>query len=263
MSETTDPAAVFLSSLTEKTSLVKESMNEVFEAFCADHGQARLPALSTFITRVETLRDHLPTGHVPHWVQDALTQARRAAERLRSNHDPRSEMAHILRGLAPQILNQEWSFMTKSPAGFDFDSVYERFRTEYGLAPLFDHLIAAVEALLKDPDLDSRKAATQLERLRESLRKSKGGKNYFQAVFSLRFAKSFIVNSALEFAGDSAIGVLVKGFRKALEEAEAGVEQVTESVQAEAQKELGVSFVALQSGTGQRLRLTDESAGSE
>lgn len=262
MPEPQDINKVFLDAVSKRMTSVKTAIDSIVIALAIKNGPERAKPFSVFAEEVAMLKEILPSSVIPQWADPAIEISRNVVVSFQNNQDATNYLRPLLKDLFPRILTHSWDFKLGPSTVFDFEPLYEKFRSECNLDDLFDKLILAVERILDESEFDGRRAEKELQRILEALRKANGGKSYVQSVFSLHFAGSWLKHSSKEFANKSALGPLFKGFEKALEETQAGMDAVTFKVSEAANKEMKAEVPHLKSNW-QQLRINYESQGSE
>ncbi|MFH1919552.1 MAG: hypothetical protein ABIP48_06695 [Planctomycetota bacterium] len=95
------------------------------------------------------------------------------------------------------IKEHSFDFGTSGVEPFDFDGVYERYRSESRVPELFDKLIEILEKIVQCKELDSRSVVEALETIIATLRKNREG-SFFSMVCSWDFFRTYMKNVAWE-----------------------------------------------------------------
>lgn len=254
--------AFFLDALNSRMAAVKSALRNAVQSLLNHSQQERTRSLQALQRELELLRDFLAPAQRPGWLSTAITQVSRAIPH--ANSDNEQSFYQISSELCPVIMSHEWNFgPSTGDQGFDFDPIYDQHRKDCRIPELFDSLIEAVEALLNDPAMDSRKAEKELQRLIATLKKAKRGSSFIQTVLSLNFATAWLKHSYTEYSEKGPLGPAVKAFRKALVETQTAMEEVSTRVQTDVNKALQADVQALPVPTWPRITMRDEIEGSE
>lgn len=252
----------FVDALNSRMAAVKTALREAIQSLLNTSSQHRRTHLQALLRDLELLRDFLAPGQHPAWLQPTIAVVKQAVANADSNNE--QSFYTLASELGPTIMHHEWRFeTTDNDAGFDFDPIYDHHRKECRIPELFDSLIEAVEALLNDPAMDSRKAEKELQRLIATLKKAKRGSSFIQTVLSLNFATAWLNHSYTEYSEKGPLGPAVKAFRKALAETQNAVEEVSIRVQTDVNKALQADVQALPVPTWPKITMRDEIEGSE
>ncbi|HCG5590304.1 TPA: hypothetical protein NJ104_004515 [Vibrio parahaemolyticus] len=134
-----------------------------------------------------------------------------------------------------QITTHTWEFDEKSDA-FDFDSVFERYRSESKLPELFDEIVKILEDIKDSGEVDSVTMMTSLSKVIATLKKSKDG-SYFSVNSAWSFLVSFLQNYMwAELTKLPVLGTAMEALKETIEQTNEEMFKVHTEVQNEMQR---------------------------
>ncbi|NGZ15579.1 hypothetical protein HGG78_17840 [Vibrio aestuarianus] len=159
------------------------------------------------------LRSALSEVDQPKWLTGLNQIASLYAEGHRKSHQL---MQFILENRL-EITKHTWSFDDKSDA-FDFDSIFERYRSESRLDELFEEIIKILEEIQSSGEVDSVMMISALGKVIATLKKSKDG-SYFSLNSAWSFLISFLQNYMwAELSKLPVLGTAMEALKKTIEE---------------------------------------------
>lgn len=201
--------------------LVKERHGDVKTAFEGVLNAYAKGDLGQIVAANENLRKSLKglsrvlaSEHLPAWLQDLSANSERYATQ-HSNGPPtwRAHLDSLLRN-ARALTEETWSFSEPQNILFDIDAIVEKARQDHRIDALYGRVIETLEALLKSGEIDSIKAAADLNRLIATLQQAKTG-SFSSQVFSWQFARRLVPNIIVAYVKRSAVtGPLVEAFEQ-------------------------------------------------
>lgn len=188
----------------------------------------------------------LHPGDRPQWL-DRLHSALRAAH---DNHESPHGIKHIHRVVSDyqrSLNTYQWNLVdVDATSGFDFDSVYNKYKAENRISELFDEIITALSEIARSGEIDSVRTLNELPRVIATLQRAKDG-SYFATHGAWIFAATWFRNTGWELLGEvPVLGAVVRGLRKTLEDMEQGMCMLHEQMHHDIQTQLSQDFPQLE-----------------
>ncbi|PSV50143.1 hypothetical protein C9J47_05720 [Photobacterium indicum] len=159
-------------------------------------------------------------------------------QHTRSYAEGRSTSYHLMQFILENRVNittHSWVFDQKSEA-FDFDSVFERYRSESRLPELFDEIVRILEEIQNSGEVDSVTMMSALGKVIATLKKSKDG-SYFSVNSAWSFLVSFLQNYMwAELIKLPVLGTAMEALKQTIEQTNQEMFKVHTEVQNEMQR---------------------------
>lgn len=232
----------------ERHKSVKNAFESLLNAYAtADQNQV-VAANEALRSALQHLKAVVATEHLPHWFNDLMANVERYATGHTSGLPVwRAHLNSSMRNAQP-LNSEKWVFADDREVLFDIDAIVDQARRDHNIDGLYGRVIECLNALLKSGEIDSIKAAADLERLIVTLQQARKG-SFSSQVFSWRFARRLVPNIISAYAKRSNItGPLIDAFEQTASELDisldAAKDQIGEGILAAANDALRTSASA-------------------
>lgn len=227
---TDSQAAHVMALVKERHGAVKTAFEGLLNAY-ANGDMAQIFAANENLRKsLKALSSVVASEHAPAWLQDLSANA----ERFAIKHDSglpiwRPHLDSALRNARP-LDEETWSFTEAQEVIFDIDSIVEQARRDNQVDALYGRVIETLEALLRSGEIDSIKAAADLNRLIATLQQAKSG-SFSSQIFSWQFARRLIPNIIAAYVKRSSItGPLVEAFEQTAQELDVSLDAAKDQI---------------------------------
>jgi len=151
---------------------------------------------------------------------------------------------HIIRNITP-IKGHAWIFEDQSKTAFDFDSIFEHYKSESKLPELFDEIIRILEEIEACGEIDSLAMISALDKVISTIKKNKDG-SYFSLNSAWAFLISFLKNYMWgELSKIPILGTALEALEKTIKETNEEMFKVHSQVQKEMARTVEVEVKGL------------------
>jgi len=202
----------------ERHSAVKQAFDALLNAYAAGDQNQIVSANDGLRTALAQLRGVVAAEHLPAWLQELAAHVNQyATQHSKGLPVWRAHLDSAVRN--GQALNAEtWSFSEQQETLFDIDAIIEKARQDQKIDELYGRVIESLEALLQSGEIDSIKAATDLQRLIGTLKNARSG-SFSSQVFTWNFARRLVPNIIVAYVKRSKItGPLIDAFEQTASE---------------------------------------------
>ncbi len=194
----------------------------------------------------------------PAWLNDMKRDLTYAT----TNHNDENgtiAVRRITAELYPQMTNHDWSVSSASEkSGLDFDSIFEKYRSECRIPELFDQLIHQLQEIVLSGLIDSVRAVSELQEVISTLRRSKNG-SYFATRGAWFFAATWLKNSGWELLSSIPVaGPVIRGLQKTFEETDTQMNKMHDSIQGHVENKIASNFPRLEYKLSEFLKVRDD-----
>jgi len=236
----------FQRTLDEKTKEAREAVLACVVSFLMPSVNERQSAAQKAIEAVGRVVDMLHVQDRPSWL-DPLHHALKTAK---SHHSEMHGIKHIQRianEYQPALDNHKWRLRdTDAAEGFDFDSVYNKYKAENRIPELFDGIIGTLAEIIESGAIDSVRALDELRRIVATLQNARNG-SYFATQNAWLFVVTWFRNTGWELLGDIPIlGSAVRGLRKSFEDMNDGMQNLHQQMKVDLEGQLSQAFPNLE-----------------
>ena len=131
----------FNRTLHQKLAEAKNAVNQCVVQYLASATQNRQSAAASALESVDRIFQLLHPNDRPAWLTELHTNLRTAT----NNHADQNGVAAVQRIASdyfPQMQKHNWDIgLSDATPAFEFDAVFEKYRSEYRIPELFDELI--------------------------------------------------------------------------------------------------------------------------
>jgi|GEM_PF-1494806 len=166
------------------------------------------------------------------------------------------QAGHLLDAVVPlrtQLERQTWDLSNEKDMAYDFDAVFNRYRSQSKLPELLDRIIQLMEQLHKSGEIDSLTLLRAIERVIATLKQGRNG-SYFSFHGAWSFMISFLKNYIwAELAKLPGLGTAMEALEKTILEANEEMQHLQESVKNEIVTSLTADLKSLPKGAAVEL----------
>jgi hypothetical protein len=224
-----ESVAFFMRFITEKHKQVISSIDQLVDSLVSDTPEEKLNKAKSLLNKSKDLSSSISQQDCPTWLPSLI-------ERLELFISGGHKATHLIKHLMTsnsEIKNFRWVFENKSEAAFDFDSIFEHYKSQSRLPELFDQIIKILEEIRESGEIDSASMMHGLEKVIATLKKSKKG-SYFSINGAWAFLISFLKNYMwIELGKLPVLGSAMEALEKTIQEAGDEMEKVHMQVQQE------------------------------
>lgn len=159
------------------------------------------------------------------------------------------------------IKTHGWVFDNPSETSFDFDSIFEHYRSESRLTELFDEIIKILEEIEASDEVDSLTMITALDKVIATIKKNKAG-SYFALNSAWAFLMTFLKNYMwAELSKIPVLGTAMEALEKTIKETNEEMFKVHSQVQEEMARKVEDEVKGLKNKTSFKFLGYDKSRG--
>lgn len=222
-------AKFHLDLIRERHSQVVVAFDNLINAYTRAEMQSIKGANQSFVEAIDKLKDVLAAQHLPTW----LKELRSKTILYHNNHanGPATWKAHLeaLMEYAKPLRGEAWHLNDVKPEALDVEAIVDRVRTDNRIPDLYQATIDILSQILNSGEIDSIKAANDLEKIIESLRAAEKSSFSTQS-FMWTFARKFTANLLKNYAEESKIGPLIKAWKQTRDELDGAIETTKEEI---------------------------------
>lgn len=201
--------------VTEKHQELIKSLDELVKYLVGEKVEAKKEKANFSFQKANDLKSSISQQDCPPW----LPQLLQGLSYFASNQwKPTDLINHLIKNIEP-IRSHKWVFDNPSEVAFDFDSIYEHYKSQSRLPELFEEIIRILEDIQGSGEVDSVSMMTALGKVISTLKKNKNG-SYFSINSAWAFLISFLKNYMwVELAKVPVLGAAMEALEKTINEA--------------------------------------------
>lgn len=248
-------AELLLRLVQEKHTAVKNSFADLFAKLTSENKQEKIKSAQVLYDDSKILLSILSKQDQPAWLIAIKDQTARFISHP-NNSNANQVLLNVLINHSKALKNHKWIF-TEGSNGFsyNFDEIYERFKSESRLPDLFDTMISTLEKMIETGEIDSIKTLDSLKKLLSMLKHNKSG-SYFSMMASWEFLGGFIKNVVWESLDDiPGVKQLKKAFEKTICEVDIELEEIHKEIAGEMKSKFGTVVHSLTYKRNDRLTI--------
>lgn len=217
--------------LEERHRQLKVAVDGLVKVLANDDPAAKKNACKGALQAAADLTACMASKDIPHW----LHNIHHALASYQSGNGHPYQMLEALIANKSELVNYKWTLGSASQT-FDFDSIFEHYKSQSRLPELFDDILRILEEIHLSGEIDSNSMLMALGKLIATLKRSKEG-----SYFSLNSAWSFLVSFLKNYLWEELeklpmLGTAMSALRKAIDETNEEMFKVHHQVQLEMQK---------------------------
>lgn len=230
-------ADIYLRFVTERHAELRQRVSDLLSTLATNDSDAKEREVSSALEAAKKLAAGLPADDLPGWLNTVINRL----SRPRDFYSYQQLLLDVIPLLGP-LSSHQWHAESLDALAFDFDSVFEHYKSQSKIPDLFDQVIDVLERISATEDIDSRKVIHALERLIATLRRNKAG-----SYFSMQGAWEFLVGLLKNFLIEElkkvpALGSLISALEKTVSELNTEMQTVKGQMAKELHNSLNSDF---------------------
>lgn len=203
----------FLRLVREKHTTLKQQADFLLKEMAGENLDGKKAQASGVRDRAADLRSVLSAKDVPGWLDHAIS----TLSQFSTGGIPPADFLINMLAWKPELDRQNWSFDSADSTAFDFDAIYERYRSESRLPELFDSVVRILEEIRASGEVDSVAMMNALGKVISTIKKCKDG-SYFSLNAAWDFLWVFVKNYLWnELAAVPGLGTAAAALKTAIE----------------------------------------------
>ncbi|XPF94862.1 hypothetical protein ACM9HF_02300 [Colwellia sp. RE-S-Sl-9] len=236
---------VFIRFVSERHNDLISSLDDLVKSLVTVNSSGKKENAESSFKKSKDLESATAEGDRPSWVSDVTLALQRY---IKGVHDSHQLITYLVDNMAI-IKNHKWVFGDPSEDAFDFDSIFEHYKSQSRLPELFEEIIKILEELKSSDELDSRLMVKGLGKVISTLKKSKDG-SYFSVNGAWEFLVTFLQNYMWsELSKIPALGSVMQALEKTIKETNEEMFKVHSNVQTEMENSIESDIKALKNKT--------------
>jgi hypothetical protein len=215
--------------VTEKHQELIKTLDELVVALVGENIEGKKNKGSLALTKANDLKASISKQDSPQWLPSLI-------QGLQYFQGTTWKQTHLIDHLIKniiQIKNHKWVFENPTETAFDFDSIFEHYKSESRLPELFNDIVRILEEIQASGELDSLVMIKGLGKVIATLKKNKDG-SYFSLNGAWEFLVTFLQNYMWgELTKLPVLGTAMAALEKTIKETNEEMFKVHSSVQSE------------------------------
>lgn len=222
----------------ERHKKIKLCLDELLKVLVEENLQKKYEKAAEFDSALTELKTSLSIEDYPPWLNELSVGITHFKNKIWKQKD----LLNCLIVCKPKVDSYEWTFEADNELAFDFDSIFEYYKSKSRLPELFDEIIKILNEIKDSEDVDSLSMISALSKVIATLKKSKDG-SYFSINSAWEFLLTFINNYMwAELSKIPGIGSAVQALEKTIKETNDEMFQVHSDVKSEMKSKLESDF---------------------
>jgi len=218
--------------VTEKHQELIKSLDDLVKHLVSENRESKKAKAILSLTKANDLKASISQQDSPSWLSTLIQGLQYFSNRT---WNQQHLIDYIIRNIE-LIRVHKWSFDTPSESAFDFDSIFEHYKSQSRLPELFDKIIKILEEIQGSREVDSVAMMTALGKVISTLKKNKEG-SYFSINSAWSFLISFLKNYMwAELSKVPLLGTAMEALEKTIKETNDEMFKVHSEVQSEMKK---------------------------
>lgn len=232
----------FYNALEIKTEHARQAVQLCVSTFLSQSPNNRKTAAQSALSIVGGIIEMLHPEDRPQWL-NRLHHALSIIMNDPNNKEGLKNIQLIANELQKNLNEHKWRLADKNVgAGFDFDSLYNKYKAENRIPDLFDEIISALSKILSSGAIDSLRVLNELENIIATLSNAKDG-SYFATRNAWSFVVSWLGNTGWEIIGDiPGLGAVTRGLKKTLDDMNLGMMNLHDQIYTDLNNQLFDNF---------------------
>jgi hypothetical protein len=217
----------YLKFVSEKQKQLKKSLEQLVLILVGENPEKKKDAANSTMTIVKDLKSILPESEVPAWLNSIFQGL---DQYQKGTFQPFHLMQKIM-FIKSDMDEHEWIHDGSEISVFDFDSIFQHYKSESRLGELFDEIIKLLEDIHGSGDVDSVSMMAALGKVIATLKQNIDG-SYFSLNSAWSFLMSFLKNYMWEeLVKIPVLGTSMKALKKTINETNEEMYKVHNSVE--------------------------------
>lgn len=231
--------------VTEKHRELITSVNDLVNFLVGEDLSAKKSKATFTLAKARELQASVSKQDCPEW----LTLLILWLSNFSSNSWTQTQLINHLITKIDQVRNHKWIFENPSQASFNFDAIFEHYKSQSKLSELFDEIIKILEGIQGSGEVDSVSMMTALGKVIATLKKNKDG-SYLSINSAWAFLVSFLQNYMwAELSKVPVLGTAMDALRETIEKTGEEIFKVHNEVQTEMEKRVEAEVEGLKGKT--------------
>lgn len=205
---------VFMRFVKEKHSELIKSLEQLVNALVGENTPNKLAKAGESLKKANDLQSAVSKNDSPSWLPSLVQGLQQYVSKSWNQNDL---MNHIIIHFL-DIKKHKWVFDNPTEKAFDFDSIYEHYKSESRLPELFNEIIKILEEIEASGEIDSVTMINSLGKVIATLKKNKNS-SYFSMNTAWGFLITFLKNYMwAELTKIPFLGTAMTSLEKAIKE---------------------------------------------
>jgi hypothetical protein len=215
--------------VTEKHQELVKALDELVKALVSENLNNKKSLAQTTLQKANELKSSVSTQDCPNWLPSLIQGLNYFIE---GGWNQSNLIDHLIKNMA-SIKGHIWIFENQTETAFNFDSIFEHYKSESKLPELFDEIIRILEEIETSGEIDSIAMITALGKVISTIKKNKDG-SYFSLNSAWAFLIAFLKNYMwTELSKIPVLGSALEALEKTINEANEEMFKVHNQVQKE------------------------------
>lgn len=254
-----DSVQFFLRFVDQKHSELINSLSELVHALVGEDVKKKKSRADVVLMKANDLKSGLSNQDFPNWLKPLI----QILSQFQNGSKSQQALIDFILKNERNIKNHNWNIDSQHEYAFDFDSIFEHYKSESRLPDLFDEIISILEKIKASGEIDSISMLNSLTKVIATLKKNKNG-SYFSMNSAWSFFTSFLKYYFLaEISKLPGLGSFVEALQKAADETNQELININHEVKQEMKNAVEDEIKPLANKTEFRFLAYDETANSE
>lgn len=198
----------------EKHRELIESLNELVTHLVSEKLELKKSKADVALSKSNDLKASISKQDTPDWLPYLID----ALERFKSGAWQQHDLINHLFICLQKIKEHVWIFDNPSEQAFDFDAIFQHYKSESRLSELFSEIITILEQIQSSGEVDSVSMMSALGKVIATLKQNKDG-SYFSINSAWSFLVSFLKNYMwAELSKIPVLGTAMEALEKTIKE---------------------------------------------
>lgn len=211
---TNESVQFFLRFVKERQTELLKSLEELVHALVGEDPKMKKSCAHLSLLRATDLKNALSQQDIPDWLQPLI----QVLTKFENGSNTTQTLIDFIRKNERSIKSHQWKVNDNIEQAFDFDSIFEHYKSNSRLPELFDQIIQLLEEIEASGEIDSISMLNALTKVIATLKKNKDG-SFFSMNSAWSFVTSFLKHYFwAEISQIPVLGSVVQALQKAVEE---------------------------------------------
>ncbi|WP_447555585.1 hypothetical protein [Vreelandella sp. EE22] len=243
--------------VTEKHQELIKSLDELVNNLVGEKLESKKTKAKVSLQKANDLKASISQQDCPSWLPSLIQGL---GNFVSGQWNQSHLISHLIKNIE-LIRGNKWVFDNPSESAFDFDSIFEHYKSQSRLPELFEEIIKILEEIQGSGEVDSVAMMTALGKVIATLKKNKNG-SYFSINSAWSFLMSFLKNYMwAELAKVPVLGTAMEALEKTISETNEEMFKVHSDVQSEMKRVVESEVKALKQKTDFRFAGYDKHGG--
>ncbi|MDH0448135.1 MULTISPECIES: hypothetical protein [unclassified Shewanella] len=212
----------------EKHKELIESLNELVNHLVGEKLEVKKSKADVALTKSNDLKASISQQDTPDWLPSLID----ALQRFKSGSWNQTHLINHLITYQKKIKEHVWIFDNPSEQAFDFDAIFQHYKSESRLSELFSEIVTILEQIQNSGEVDSVSMMSALGKVIATLKQNQDG-SYFSINSAWSFLVSFLKNYMWsELSKIPVLGSAMEALEKTIKETNEEMFRVHNNVQA-------------------------------